>query len=64
MNLMLVAVAAVSIAIGEVPTAIVVAVLVVLNIVLGTRQELKHGPASTPSPRCRRPKHGSFVTGT
>ncbi len=41
MNLMLVAVAAVSIAIGEVPTAIVVAVLVVLNIVLGTRQELK-----------------------
>ncbi|MFC9766345.1 cation-translocating P-type ATPase [Rhodococcus jostii] len=41
MNLMLVAVAVVSIAIGEIPTAIVVAVLVGLNIVLGTRQEVK-----------------------
>ncbi|TSD47168.1 cation-transporting P-type ATPase [Rhodococcus sp. KBS0724] len=41
MNLMLVAVAVVSIVIGEIPTAIVVAVLVVLNIVLGTRQEMK-----------------------
>ncbi|MEE2058396.1 cation-translocating P-type ATPase [Rhodococcus artemisiae] len=41
MNLMLVAVAAVSVVIGEVPTAIVVVVLVVLNVVLGTRQELK-----------------------
>lgn len=41
MNLMLVAVAVVSIVIGEIPTAIVVAVLVVLNIVLGTRQEVK-----------------------
>ncbi|RZK72215.1 MAG: cation-transporting P-type ATPase [Rhodococcus sp. (in: high G+C Gram-positive bacteria)] len=41
MNLMLVAVAVVSIVIGEIPTAIVVAVLVGLNIVLGTRQEVK-----------------------
>ncbi|MFC9357736.1 cation-translocating P-type ATPase [Rhodococcus sp. NPDC057014] len=41
MNLMLVAVAVVSVLIGEVPTAIIVAALVVLNVVLGTRQELK-----------------------
>jgi len=41
MNLMLVAVAVVSVIIGEVPTALVVAALVVLNIVLGTQQELK-----------------------
>jgi P-type Ca2+ transporter type 2C len=41
MNIMLVAVAVVSLAIGEVPTAILVASLVVLNVVLGTRQELQ-----------------------
>jgi Ca2+-transporting ATPase len=41
MNIMLVAVAVVSLAIGEVPTAILVALLVVLNVVLGSRQELK-----------------------
>lgn len=41
MNLMLIVVAIVSVVIGEVPTAIVVAVLVVLNVVLGTRQERK-----------------------
>jgi len=41
MNLMLVAVTVVSIVIGEIPTAIVVAVLVGINILLGTRQELK-----------------------
>src|SRR4051812_8200576 len=40
MNIMLVAVAVVSLVIGEVPTAIMVALLVVLNVVLGTRQEL------------------------
>ena len=40
MNIMLVAVAVVSLAIGEVPTALMVALLVVLNVVLGTRQEL------------------------
>ena len=40
MNLMLVAVAIVSLLIGEVSTATVVALLVVLNLVLGTRQEL------------------------
>lgn len=41
MNLMLVAVAVLSVVIGEIPTAIVVAVLVGLNVVLGTRQEVK-----------------------
>ena len=40
MNLMLVAVAIVSLIIGEVSTAVVVALLVVLNLTLGTRQEL------------------------
>ena len=40
MNIMLVAVAIVSLAIGEVPTALMIALLVVLNVVLGTRQEL------------------------
>ncbi|MGH1563301.1 cation-translocating P-type ATPase [Mumia sp. DW29H23] len=40
MNLMLVAVVVVSLLIGEVPTGIVVALLVLLNLVLGTRQEL------------------------
>ncbi|MET0304248.1 MAG: cation-translocating P-type ATPase [Microbacteriaceae bacterium] len=41
MNLMLVAVAIVSVIIGEIPVAVIVAGLVVLNVVLGTRQELK-----------------------
>ena len=41
MNIMLIAVAVVSLAIGEVPTALLVALLVVLNVVLGARQELK-----------------------
>ncbi|MFC9833804.1 cation-translocating P-type ATPase [Rhodococcus sp. NPDC127530] len=41
MNLMLIAVAVVSVVIGEVPTAIIVAALVGLNVVLGTQQELK-----------------------
>jgi Ca2+-transporting ATPase len=41
MNIMLVAVAVVSLVIGEVSTALVVAFLVVLNVVLGTRQELQ-----------------------
>src|SRR4051794_22187713 len=41
MNLMLVAVTAVSFVIGEVSTAIFVALLVILNLVLGSRQELK-----------------------
>ncbi|UTT49434.1 cation-translocating P-type ATPase [Rhodococcus gordoniae] len=41
MNLMLIAVTVVSIVIGEIPTALVVVVLVALNVVLGTRQELK-----------------------
>ena len=40
MNIMLVAVALVSILIGQVSTGIVVALLIVLNVALGTRQEL------------------------
>ncbi len=40
MNLMLVAVAVVSLIIGEVSTALVVGLLVVLNLSLGTRQEI------------------------
>ncbi len=41
MNIMLVAVTAVSFAIGEVSTGIIVAFLILLNVVLGSRQELK-----------------------
>ena len=40
MNIMLVAVVAVSLLIGQVSTAVIVGLLVVLNIVLGARQEL------------------------
>ncbi|HSN11366.1 MAG TPA: cation-transporting P-type ATPase, partial [Propionibacteriaceae bacterium] len=40
MNLMLVAVAVVSLLIGETSTGIIVALLIVLNVVLGSRQEL------------------------
>jgi Ca2+-transporting ATPase len=41
MNLMLIAVTVVSFAIGEVSTGIIVALLILFNIVLGSRQELK-----------------------
>ena len=41
MNLMLIAVSAVSVLIGELGTALIVAALVVLNVVLGTQQEMK-----------------------
>jgi P-type Ca2+ transporter type 2C len=41
MNLMLVAVTVVSLFIGQVSTGVIVALLVVLNVVLGSRQELK-----------------------
>ena len=41
MNIMLVAVVAVSVAIGEVSTGLIVALLILLNVVLGSRQELK-----------------------
>ncbi len=41
MNIMLVAVTVVSLIIGQVSTALLVAVLVLLNVLLGTRQELK-----------------------
>ena len=41
MNIMLVAVTAVSFAIGQVSTGVIVALLILLNVVLGSRQELK-----------------------
>jgi Ca2+-transporting ATPase len=41
MNIMLVAVTVVSFLIGEVSTGVIVAFLILLNVVLGTRQELK-----------------------
>ena len=41
MNIMLIAVVVVSLVIGEVSTAVVVALLILLNLVLGTRQELQ-----------------------
>ncbi|MCZ4328301.1 hypothetical protein, partial [Brachybacterium paraconglomeratum] len=41
MTLMLVAVAVVSLLIGQVSTAIIVGLLVAFNVVQGTRQELK-----------------------
>ena len=41
MNLMLVAVTVVSFVIGEISTGIIVALLILLNVVLGSRQELK-----------------------
>jgi P-type Ca2+ transporter type 2C len=41
MNIMLIAVVAVSFAIGQVSTGAIVGLLIVLNVVLGTRQELK-----------------------
>ena len=41
MNIMLVAVVAVSFVIGEISTGVMVALLILLNVVLGSRQELK-----------------------
>ncbi len=41
MNLMLIVVTVVSVAIGEVSTGVIVALLILLNVVLGSRQELK-----------------------
>ncbi len=41
MNIMLIAVVAVSFAIGQVSTGAIVGLLILLNVVLGTRQELK-----------------------
>jgi Ca2+-transporting ATPase len=41
MNIMLIAVTAVSFVIGEISTGIIVALLILFNVVLGTRQELK-----------------------
>jgi Ca2+-transporting ATPase len=41
MNLMLIGVSAVSIVIGQIPTGVLVGLLVLLNVVLGTNQDLK-----------------------
>ncbi|MGZ4395082.1 MAG: cation-translocating P-type ATPase [Gaiellaceae bacterium] len=41
MNIMLIAVTAVSFAIGQISTAVIVALLILLNVFLGARQELK-----------------------
>jgi P-type Ca2+ transporter type 2C len=41
MNIMLIAVTAVSFVIGQVSTGVIVGLLIVLNVVLGTRQEVK-----------------------
>ncbi len=41
MNIMLIAVTAVSFAIGQISTGVIVALLILLNVVLGSRQELK-----------------------
>ncbi len=41
MNIMLIAVTVVSLAIGQASTAVIVGLLILLNVVLGTRQELK-----------------------
>jgi Ca2+-transporting ATPase len=61
MNIMLVAVVVVSILIGQVSTGVIVALLILLNLGLGTRQELMtHSPGGSvglsPSRRgsCRR----------
>src|SRR3954452_2374251 len=66
MNLMLVAVTAISLAIGQVSTGILVGLLVVLNVVLGARQELK-ARASVDAlsklqvPQCRVLRGGAIV---
>src|SRR6478672_5458760 len=41
MNIMLIVVTAVSFAIGQVSTGVIVGLLILLNVVLGSRQELK-----------------------
>ncbi|MFD9661062.1 cation-translocating P-type ATPase [Rhodococcus sp. NPDC059968] len=66
MNLMLIAVAVVSVVIGEVPTAIIVAALVGLNVVLGTQQELKarasvDALAKMQTPQVRVTRDGTLV---
>jgi Ca2+-transporting ATPase len=56
MNLMLVAVTAVGLLIGEVPTALIVGLLILLNVVLGTRQELKARASVDALARMRMPE--------
>ncbi len=66
MNLMLVVVAVASMVIGQRPVGIMVAALVVLNVVLGTQQELKalsavDALAKMQTPRTRVLRDGSLV---
>ena len=66
MNLMLVAVAVVSLLIGQVSTGLLVAALVVLNVVMGTRQEMKarasvDALAKMQVPQARTVRGGSLV---
>lgn len=66
MNIMLVAVVAVSFGIGEVGTGIIVAALILLNVVLGSRQELKARASVTALsdlqvPHCRVVREGEVT---
>ena len=54
MNLMLIAVTLVSLVIGEISTGVIVGLLIVLNVVLGSRQELKARASVAPRPWRRR----------
>ncbi|MFI2704779.1 cation-translocating P-type ATPase [Cellulosimicrobium composti] len=67
MNIMLVAVAVVSVAIGQHPVGVIVATLVVLNVVLGTRQEVQaratvDALARTQTPQARVVRDGSVAS--
>src|SRR6476660_5152479 len=66
MNIMLIAVTIVSVVIGQVSTGIIVALLILLNVVLGSRQELKarasiDALASMQVPKARVVRDGSVV---
>ncbi len=66
MNIMLIAVTVVSVVIGQVSTGIIVALLILLNVVLGSRQELKarasiDALASMQVPQARVVRDGSLA---
>ena len=66
MNIMLIAVTIVSVVIGQVSTGVIVALLILLNVVLGSRQELKarasiDALASMQVPQARVVRDGSVV---
>src|SRR5436190_14197319 len=69
MNIMLIVVAVVSLLIAEVSTAVIVGLLVALNVVLGTRQEMKARASvdalaemQIPQARACPTKHGTLDT--